>query len=188
LQARRDVDRIADDIVGGRLDDDLARVDGDPEPEVPGGRALLAGEPAEGLLHGERRAHGAHRVVLGHPRQPERGHDAVAEQLDDRAAVGLDRRVQRPVVPPHEAPHRLRVEPLVQRRRADQVGEDDRDDLARDRVIGGRGETSDQRGAAAAAELRRGSRGAPARRTALLEACPAFLAERRAERILVLAR
>jgi hypothetical protein len=105
LQPGRDVDRIADDVVGGRVDDDLARVGGDAEPDRPDGSALLAGERTEGLLHGEGGAHGPHRVVLGDAWQPERGHDAVAEQLHDSAAMAFDDRMQRPVVPTHQAAH-----------------------------------------------------------------------------------
>jgi hypothetical protein len=45
-----------------------------------------------------RGAHGADGVVFGDARQPEGGHDAVPEQLDDAAAVRLDDGVQRPVV------------------------------------------------------------------------------------------
>ena len=41
-------------------------------------------------------AHGADRVVLGHARHAEGDHDAVAEELHDRAAVGVDGGAQRP--------------------------------------------------------------------------------------------
>ena len=136
LEARRHVDRIADDVVVGGADDDLARVDGDAETDVPTAAFCSRASCAEGLLHGDGGAHGAHGVVLGHAWQPERGHDAVAEQLDDRTAVGFDDRMQRPVVAVHQAAHGLRVEAFVQRRRADEVGEDDRDDLARLDAVG----------------------------------------------------
>ena len=130
LQARGDVDRIADEIVSSGVDNHLAGVDGDAEPDRLDGAALLVREGADGVLHRDRGAHGAQRIVLGDARQPERGHDPVSEQLHDAATVRLDHRLQRSVVPTHEAPDGLRVQALVQRRRADQVGEDDRDDLA----------------------------------------------------------
>jgi hypothetical protein len=44
--------------------------------------------------------------------------------------MSLDDGVQRPVVAVHQAAGGLRVETLVERRRADQIGEDDGDDLA----------------------------------------------------------
>ena len=86
---------------------------------------LHADERAKRLLHRDRGAHGAERVVLGHARQAEGRHHAVAEELHDRAAVRVDGGAQRRVVALHHAPRRLRVEALVQRGRADEVGEDD---------------------------------------------------------------
>ena len=192
LEAGRDVDRIADDVVGGRFHDDLARVDRDPEPDA----ALLAGERAEGLLHGQGGAHGAHRIVLGDARQPERGHDAVAEELHDRAAVSLDGRVQRPVVPAHQAAYGLGVEPLVQRRRADQVGEDDGNDLAGLEAVSpapfdaarNRGGVGDEGGAAGATELRRWRDVNAAAPASTHQHCTAFLAEAIGGRTLVATR
>src|SRR5262249_51242521 len=135
--------------------------------------------------HADRGAHGAQRVVLGDPGEPERRHDAVPEQLHDAAAVGLDDGVQRLVVAVHQGAGGLRVEALVERRRADQIGEDDGDDLARldpvcsvpGAVGAARNELDrlDQGGPAGATELRRWrdvTAAAPAstrqRRTALL--------------------
>src|SRR5207249_3882285 len=51
----------------------------------------------------------------------------------------VDRRARRRVVAVRPAPDGLRIEAVVQRRRSDQVGEDDRDDLARHRLVGGAG-------------------------------------------------
>jgi hypothetical protein len=150
LEPRRDVQRIAD--AGGVLvaDHDLAGVDRDTQAQLARQLALGERELAERALHLDRGAHRADRVVLGHARHAEGAHHAVAEQLHHAAAVGLDRRAHRAVVAVHEAAHGLRVEPLVQRGGADQVGEDDRDDLARRRgFAGGRG----QGGAAGVTEM-----------------------------------
>ena len=87
LQARRDVHRIADDVVVLAAHHHLAGVDGDAQPDLAEHSGLLLGELAERLLHRDRGAHGADRVVLGHARHAESRHHAVAEQLHDRAAV-----------------------------------------------------------------------------------------------------
>ena len=92
---------------------------------VAHGRELRVRQLAEGLLHGDAGTHGADGVVLGDPRHAEGGHHAVAQQLHDRAAVGFDGAAQRPVVAIHQAGDGLRIEALVQRRRADEIGEDD---------------------------------------------------------------
>ena len=129
LQAGRDVQRVTDArrvLVG---DDDLPRVDGDPQAGIPDDLALLSRELAERSLHGDGGADRADGVVLGDERHAERAHDAVAQELDDGAPVRLDRRAHRPVVMVHDPVHRLRVQALVQRRRPDQVGEDDGDGL-----------------------------------------------------------
>ena len=112
-------------------DHHLAGVDRDAQADRRRATAaLLQASVAERLLHRDRGAHGAHGVVLGDARHAEGRHHAVAEQLHDRAAVRLDRTAHRLVVGVHHAVDRFRIEPLVQRRRADQVGEDDGDDLA----------------------------------------------------------
>ena len=130
LKSGRDVHRIADDLARV-VCDDLTGVDRDTQTGLAHHGKLLVGELAEGLLHRDRRAHGADGVVLGHARRAEDGLHPVPEQLRDRAAVRLDRGPHRPVVALHEAAGGLRVEAFVQRRRSDQIGEDDRDDLAR---------------------------------------------------------
>src|SRR5205823_14325934 len=100
---------------------------------------LLTGELAEGALHADGGTHGADGIVLGHVRHAEGAHDAVTEELDDAAPVGFDRLAHHLVVAVHQATDGLRIEAFVQRRRSDQVGEDDRDDLARHRLVGGAG-------------------------------------------------
>ena len=82
-------------------------------------------------LHGDARAHRADGVVFGDARHAEGDHHAVAHQLDDGAAVSLDGAAHRAVVALHQAGDGLGVELLVESRRSDQIGEDDRNDFAR---------------------------------------------------------
>jgi len=76
-----------------------------------------------------RGAYGPHRIVLVQRRDPEDGHDRVADELLDGAAVARERRLHRVEVARHHTPDRLRIEPLAEACRADQIGEDDGDDL-----------------------------------------------------------
>ena len=81
----------------------------------------------------------------------------------------VDGGAHRLVVALHHAARRLRIEPLVQRRRADEVGEDDRDDLARAGVgrlarrgvDGGRGARGPQRAPHSPQNFSPASYGAP---------------------------
>ncbi len=199
LQPRRHVHRVADDVVAGAAHHHLAGVDGDAEPRH-GEHGLHADQRPKRLLHRGGGPHGAERVVLRHPLQTEGRHHAVAEELHDRAAVRVDDRTQRLVVALHHAPRRLGVEPLVERRRADQVGEDDRHHLARAGVdrraallpfpaaCGGRpGSGRTERRPALAAELLAGLVRRAARRTRERERPAAFDAELPAGPVLVTA-
>ena len=85
---------------------------------------------AAGLAHVERRPRGAQRVVLVRDRDAEHRHHAVAAVVLDRAAVPLDGLAHAVEPALHRPAQRLRVDPLAERRRAHDVGEDDRDDLA----------------------------------------------------------
>ena len=79
LQARGDVDGLAGrERRLGVVGDDLARLDAD---------ARLEPEPVHGVEDRERRAEGALGVVLVRQRDAERGHDRVAGELLDDAAV-----------------------------------------------------------------------------------------------------
>ena len=62
--------------------------------------------------------------------EPEDGHHGVADELLDHAAVPLQLGPHRVEVARHHLPERLRVERLAEGRRALQVGEHDRHDLA----------------------------------------------------------
>ena len=81
-----------------------------------------------------RRADGAKRVVLAHGRHAEHGHDRVADELLHRAAVALEHGLDGLEVAPHDAAEELGVEPLAERGRPGDVGEEDGDDLARLRL------------------------------------------------------
>ena len=65
-------------------------------------------------------------------RDAEHGHDRVADELLDGAAVPLQDLPHRGEVARHERPHHLGVEPLAERRRPDHVREHDGHGLAHD--------------------------------------------------------
>ena len=180
LEPRRDVERITEAGAVLVADDDLAGVDRDPQTEAAHHVTLLTGELAEGALHADGGTHGADGIVLGHVGHAEGAHDAVTEELDDAAPVGFDRLAHHLVVAVHQATDRLRIEAFVQRRRSDQVGEDDRDDLARHRLFAGAG---DQRGPAGVAELRAGLALGPTREATRGEGLAAAAAEPRARSV-----
>ena len=134
LEALGDDDGVAGDerVASRRIaGDDLARVDAGPRPELdPVLRAQLLVQRGERLPHLAGGANGPQRVVLVHDRDPERGHDRVADELLDRAPVVLEHAADLDEVARDHAPVRLRVEALAERRRVDDVGEDDRHGLA----------------------------------------------------------
>ena len=134
LDPRRDVGGVAERVVGLvalGLDHDGAGVDRDPRREVDAvGLAHLARVALERALDRERRQDGALGVVLVRGRRAEDRIELVPGEARDGALVALDLRA-------HHAHHlvdeelgALRAEPLRDRRRADEVGEEDRDDAA----------------------------------------------------------
>ena len=101
-----------------RPDDDLARLDADPERE----HAVEVGsEPA---LHRERRVQRPLGVVLVRLGNAEDRHHRVARELLDRAAGAADLVRHRVVEPLQQRPRALRVLLFPERRRADEVGEE----------------------------------------------------------------
>ena len=78
----------------------------------------------------ERRADRALGIVLVRRRRAEERHHRVADELLDRAAVPLELGADALVVGAEDRLDVLRVERLRARREADEVAEDDRDDLA----------------------------------------------------------
>ena len=121
LQPRGDVDGVAGDERVPLPGDDLAGVDADArlEPELVHVVAQLDGG-----------AHGPQRVVLRRNRDPEDGHDRVADELLDRAAVALEHRAGGLVVAVHQRAERFRVGAVADRGRPRQVAEEHGDDFA----------------------------------------------------------
>ena len=110
--------------------DHLARVDtgADLDPDAVGGLEPVV-QAGERLAELDRGANGAQRVVLVHDRDPERGHDRVADELLDRAAVPLQHLAGGLVVARPDTAKRLGIEAFPQRRRIGDVTEDERDGL-----------------------------------------------------------
>ena len=125
LETRGRVDDVAgdDSLARARLgverDERLAAVDRDPEFEL--GRERVADR--------ECGADGAFGVILMRHRRAERGHDRIADELLDRSAESLDLRAYAFEVRALKRAHVLRIELLRLRREADQVAEEDRDQL-----------------------------------------------------------
>ena len=83
---------------------------------------------AERLLHAQRGPHGPLGVVLVGDRRTEQGDDGVADDLVDPAAEGVDVGHEPLEAVVDQVLHLLGVAGLGQRREADEVGEQDRDD------------------------------------------------------------
>ena len=133
LEPGRDVHRIAHHQRPAALppDHDLTGVHPDPrlERHTPGGLELGV-QLDQGVAHLRGRAHGTERVVLVELGHPEDRHHGVADVFLDGTAVAFEHRSHALEEGGHHAAHRLRVEALAQRRRADDVAEDDRKGLA----------------------------------------------------------
>ena len=128
LKPRRGVDDVAGHhaltLLGPRAERDerLPGVDADAELEL----GLLVEDPVTDC---ERGADGALRVVLVRHRRAEDGHHRVADELLHRAAEALELVAQPGVVGTEQRPHLLRIHLLGARREADEIGEEDGDDL-----------------------------------------------------------
>ncbi len=122
LETRREVDRLSRRKRRlGALDDHLAGLDPDPRLEI---------EPVDRVAHRQRCSCGALRVVLVCLRDAERGHDGVAGELLDDAAVLPDALRDRLEELVHAAPHDLRVGAGDELCRVDDVDEQHRCELA----------------------------------------------------------
>jgi hypothetical protein len=195
-------------IVADRADDDLPRVEPDPDTRLASATPRhLAGVASDGLLHAERGIARAPRVVLVGEGRAEERHDAVAHHLVDGALVVMDG-FHHPLQ--HGVEHRARVLGVMsgdQLERALDVGEEDRHLLAlalhgrsrgQDaagevprRVGVGRGERRGQRerqgAAAAVAEAAARRVSVMATRAVHAEAAPAGTAETGAGWVVLLA-
>ena len=127
LEPRRGVHNVTRDhrLALGRVrterDERLAAVDrgARPEPQL-----------ADRLERAQRRADSALRVVLVRDRRTEDGHHRVADELLDRAAEPLDFLLRVQVILAQPRANVLGVRGLGGRREADEIDEEDGDDLA----------------------------------------------------------
>ena len=94
----------------------------------PCSRADPRRESAEAVADRDRGPHRALGIVLVRLRDPEDGEDRIADELLRNAAVALDLGVHELEEIALERPHVLGVEPLPERGRAGEVGEENRDD------------------------------------------------------------
>ena len=127
LEPRGDVHGVAGDERASlpcAAGHDLARVDADPQAEP------VSEQLPEAPLHRERRVEGALRVILVRLGNAEHGHDRVARELLDRAARVTDLLGHRVVEALEHDARPLRVLLLSERRRADEIGEQHRGQLA----------------------------------------------------------
>ncbi len=110
--------------------EDLAGVDpgADVDPHAVGPLELVV-EMGQLIAQLDRGAHGPERIVLVHDRDPERGHNGIADELLDRAAVPFEHLARGLVIARPHAAQRFRVEPLAERGRIGHVAEDKRDGL-----------------------------------------------------------
>ena len=132
LQPRRHADRVAGDHADVLLElgsgDHLARVHADPHLERETVAPCQVFVQSDELRpHAERRAQRADRVVFVCGRDAEDGHDRVADELLDRAALGLDRLAHRGEVGVHHVLEALGVQALAHIREAGHIGEENGD-------------------------------------------------------------
>ncbi len=135
LETRRDIHGIAGDECGPgvpRPSDNRTRVDAHAELDA---HAPLAGqldvELADGVTELDGGAYRAERIVFVDRWDAEYGHDRVADELLDCAAVPLDDGAGPFEVAGQQATQRFGVQLLAQRRRPDHICEQDRDDSTR---------------------------------------------------------
>ena len=108
--------------------DRLARVDGRPHREPQPGIGLV--QLVDRLEDAKAGADSPLGIVLVRDRSAEGGHHRVAHELLDDAAEALDLLLQTPVIGTETRTNVLRVGAVRTCRKADQVDEEDRDDLA----------------------------------------------------------
>ena len=129
-----DVERVAGrhrSVAARRTRGDLAGVDADVDHESPAeARLELVPDGVQALLHLDGGADGAQGVVLVGDRHPEERDHGIADELLDRAAVGLHGAAHRLEVPQRERPHRLGVERLRDLGRVREIAEEHGHELA----------------------------------------------------------
>ena len=136
LEPRREVRRVADrgvvhlEVVADGADDHRTGVNPDPHLQLEAARGGGRVEGGEGVANRERGAHGAVRSVLVGDRGAEERHQAVAGERVDDALDGVDLAERERHVLLEEIAILLGIHALGERRRADEVAEEDRDELA----------------------------------------------------------
>ena len=187
LQAGRGVDEVAGHHPLVCCAQRYGRLSG----QDPGASPKIGMQAADRVDELERGPDGALRVVLVRDRRAPDGHDGVADELLDRAAVEVDDLGRGVEVAGEELADRLRIAVLRQRREADQVGEEDRDQASlggRDAAGGFRGRVGTEDVAARPAESRVRPVRLAARRTVGGERAAAVVAEAIRGRVLGSAR
>ena len=149
LQARSGVHEVAcDHALVGRTDGDRS-LPGDHAGPGPDSRA----EGRHGVDQLERGAHGALGVVLVGGRRAPDGHDRIADELLDGPSIAADELRREVEIPRQHLPDVLGVAFLGERREADEVGEQDRDQAP----LGGGPGRPDSRGGSRRPDSRGGS-------------------------------
>lgn len=123
----------------GSVDDQLARRDPGPVGEANAPLPIeLVVEHGEALLCFRGSTHGAKGIIPAGAWQSEYGHDRVADDLLDDAAVRLEDDPHLVEIAGQDLPERLRVKALAEAGRALEVGGDDGDGAGSRVRFGGR--------------------------------------------------
>ncbi len=133
LQPRSGVDHVAGGhsltLLRACIEPDECLAGGDPHPNVKLPRVVALVQLGDPLSDGQRSADGALGIVLAGGRRAKDGHHGVADELLHRAAVALELEADALVVAGEDRSDVLGVELFRLRREADEIGEEDADDL-----------------------------------------------------------
>jgi hypothetical protein len=121
-------DALASHCARSEIDQRFSRVDPDLDLEVE--PLVLLVQLGESLESGKRSADSSFGIVFVKDRSPEDRHDRVADELLDRSAVPLEARPKMLVIQNQPGSHVLRIEGASRRGRADDIHEDDGDELS----------------------------------------------------------
>src|SRR6185436_9707058 len=113
---------------GAERHERLARVDGDPYFELE--RRIRLVELDDRLADRDRRANRSLGIVFVRHRCAEERDDGIADELLDRAAMALELVPEAGVIRREQCPDVLGIELLGARGEADEIGEENGDDLA----------------------------------------------------------
>ncbi len=134
LQPRGGVDDVAGGhalaLLGPGVEAHERLAGGDANADVKLPRLVGLVQLGDRLAYGERCPDGPLGVVLARRRRAEDRHHGVADELLHRAAVALELEAHALVIAGEDRPHVFGIELLGLRGEADEVGEEDGDDLA----------------------------------------------------------